>query len=77
MAHRDTEIGLMLRANPGKAKARLLKVFAKHGGNSTYVAKALGVNVATVKRWIGKCGDEFRQQIQAMRDDAKDEEKAA
>ena len=67
MAYRDTDIGLMLRVKPDQTKKKLLRLFKKHDGNTTYVADDVGVDVATVKRWIIKCGAEFRAEIESYR----------
>jgi hypothetical protein len=72
MAYRDTDIGLTIRLDPTKGKRQLLRLFTRHEGNTTHVAKAVGVDVATVKRWIVKCGTEFRAEIEALRPEKVD-----
>jgi transposase len=50
--YRATEIGAELRSDPGKARRMLLAALEKQGGNVQWAAEALGVHVATARRWI-------------------------
>jgi len=55
----------MMRSEPQKAKVELLRLLRAHDGNNTSAARQLGVDVATLKRWIQRLG--VRAQLDQMR----------
>lgn len=70
MAYRPNEMGMLVTINPDQARKRLLSAFTKCDGGTTQVANKLGVNIATVKRWIARL--EIRPQVEEMRQNAAD-----
>ena len=77
MAHNETEIGTLLRDGDAlEAATRLIAVLDEHHGNVCHAALALGVDRATVKRWIQRCeqqGYDVRQSVETMRKDAPEQ----
>jgi len=52
MPYRATRIGQMIRTNPTEAEKWLRKFLGECGGNVTTTARRLGVDVATLRRWM-------------------------
>lgn len=63
--YRPTALGLLISTDPERAKVRILRALRAAGGNNTRAAAALGVDLATLKRWVNKL--ELRPQLQALR----------
>jgi transposase-like protein len=68
MAKRSVELGNLVRLNPTTAISRLKKALAATGGNLTWTAEQLGVDVSTLRRWVTKLdrGGELRAAIAEM-----------
>lgn len=57
MAFRHHELSALLAEHPAQAHRRLVQLFRLHAGNSRAVARSVGVDRATVFRWIDRlCG---------------------
>ena len=73
MVHNDTTIGSLLkRGKEQEAADALLALMVEHGGNVVHASIAIGVNRATVKRWLARLADEgwdVRDQVERMRQD--------
>lgn len=52
MAFRYSEIGQQVATNPKQAHAKLAALFVRHRYNRKAVAEHLGVNLATLQRWL-------------------------
>jgi transposase len=71
MGYRKTRVGLLVQLDPKQAARQLLTTYRRYHGNSTKTAKAYGVSLSTLKRWVvtlDKQGLEMRDEIEAIRD---------
>lgn len=60
-----TRIGYLIAFEPELARRQLLEVFRAEVGMPTRVARRLGVDHATVKRWVARLG--IRGEIDQIR----------
>ena len=54
MTYRKIDIGRLVKKSPEKATKRLLEELGKNGGNLVWTAERIGVDVATLRRWVVK-----------------------
>ena len=54
MAFKDSELGTAVRHHPAEAKAEILAAYERAGASKLATAKALGVDVRTLDRWVAK-----------------------
>lgn len=54
MTYRNIDIGRLVKKSPENAAKRLLEELGKNGGNIVWTAERIGVDVATLRRWIAK-----------------------
>lgn len=68
MAYRDCALGMRVRIHPEQAREAILSAYRRVKGNTTKAAELLGVNRATLKRWV--CRLELRDDIDQIRLDS-------
>lgn len=66
MAYRECELGLMVKLFPDDASTRIMDAYRQTDGNTTHAAELLGVNRATLKRWVAKLS--LRKAVEKLRD---------
>lgn len=57
MGYKAHPLGLLIQLNPKEARAQLVEILRANAGSTTRVAKAQGVDNATVKRWFRRLND--------------------
>jgi DNA-binding MarR family transcriptional regulator len=70
MGYRKSRLGLMIQLDPKAASRTLIATFRRHHGSTTKAAKAHGVSMSTMKRWVAsleKAGYHVREAIEEFR----------
>jgi DNA-binding MarR family transcriptional regulator len=57
MAFRHTTLGAAVTESPKEAAKTIAAEFKRHDGYATSVAETLGVDIATLNRWLRKLSD--------------------
>jgi len=52
MSNRKTKLGTLVRTNRAEAKARLLEILERNGGNLVWASEQTGFGRMTLRRWI-------------------------
>lgn len=69
MAYVETRIGRLIKRWPDLARRRLLEALRHTGGNVEWASDRMGVDAATVRRWLIKLDDDgkLRKALDEMR----------